>query len=87
MDVAIGRAVLTSLGEQLGSAPPPSRLSEPRARRSSRKDQLKPFLFFFFKLFFHSGELAGASQERDYPGRIPLEPLMAMESPLKSGNS
>ncbi|KAL2293864.1 hypothetical protein Nmel_018929 [Mimus melanotis] len=59
-------------------------MSEPRARRSSHKDHE---VFFFYFLIFDSGELAGASQERDYPGTIPLELLVAMESPLKSGNS
>lgn len=69
MDVAIGRAVLTSL-RTAGIC------SEPE------QPQRSPGFFGF-----RSGELAGASQERDYPGRIPLELLVAMESPLKSGNS
>lgn len=82
MDVVIGRAVLTSLGTAgICSAACQSPQLAGAAARIARF-----FLIFFFD-FLDSGELAGASRERDYPGTIPPELLVAMESPLKSGNS
>lgn len=76
MDVAIGRAVLTSLGTAgICSA------AEPLVRAPSLPEQPQR------SRAFYSGELAGASRERCYPGRIPPELVVAMEAPLKSGNS